>query len=150
MILDKLSESAVYEALHPLFPEAFAFLREAADKPVGRHELSGGMYASISDVTTHSAGGNDLEAHQSYIDIQYLIGGRSACGWAKTDELAVSVPYDSDKDVVFLRGENQKISVRDGDFYILFPSDAHEPHCTDEEPSNYRVVVVKVPVNQMA
>ncbi len=147
MIIDKLCQAAQYEVLHPMFKEAFEFLKTAAEKPDGRHELSGDMYVNMMSVRTHPAGAADLEAHRSYIDIQYIMGGHSACGWAQTDEAEVSVEYDAEKDCGFYRGERSLMPVSSGMFYILYPHDAHEPHVTDGEASSYRVAVVKVPVN---
>ena len=41
---------------------------------------------------------------------------------------------------------NGKAIISGGEFYILYPSDAHEPHQTHGQPSAYRAAVVKVPV----
>jgi len=146
MILDRLCEAARYEGLHPRFHEAFEFLKTAADKPCGRYELSGGMYVNIMDARTHAEGEGFFEAHRRFIDIQYLFDGHSACVWAPTGSLEVKTPFDEEKDCEFLTGEGNAVSVRAGDFYILWPSDAHEPHRQDKEPDAYRVAVVKVPV----
>ena len=146
MILDKLCESAKYEAMHPRFKEAFEFLKTAGEKENGRYELGGGMYVSIMDVSTHAAGEGLFEAHRRYIDIQYLIGGHSACVWAHTPDLTVSKPYDEEKDLEFFTGEGSPVPVSAGEFYILYPADAHEPHRTDGQPASYRAAVVKVPV----
>ena len=147
MILDKLSESHRYEAMHPRFKEAFDFLKNAADKPCGRYELGGGMYVNISDVQTHAVGEGLFEAHRRYIDIQYLFSGHSDCVWTHTPELtAVKKPYSEESDAEFFEGTGSAIPVQGGEFYILYPSDAHEPHQTCGDPSAYRVAVVKVPV----
>lgn len=146
MIIDRLSESAKYEAMHPRFHEAFEFLRTAAEKENGRHELGGDMYVNIMDVNTHAQGEGMFEAHRKYIDIQYLFEGHSACVWAHTPDLTVKSPYDEEKDVEFLAGEGSAVPVNGGEFYILYPADAHEPHQTHGAPASYRVAVVKVPV----
>lgn len=146
MILDKLCESAKYESLHPRFREAFEFLKTAAEKECGRYELGDGMYVNIMDVNTHAPGEGMFEAHRSYIDIQYLFGGHSAFVWAHTPQLAVKAPYDAEKDVEFFAGEGSAVPVSGGEFYILYPEDAHEPHQTHGRAETYRVAVVKVPV----
>lgn len=146
MVLDRLSESAKYEGMHPLFKEAFEFLKTAADKENGRHELSGGMYVNIMDAKTHAQGEGMFEAHRRFIDIQYLFSGHSAFVWAHTPDLTVHTPFDAEKDVEFLTGEGTVVPVNGGEFYILYPEDAHEPHQTHGEAQAYRVAVVKVPV----
>ena len=55
-------------------------------------------------------------------------------------------PFDAEKDVEFLTGEGTVVPVSGGEFYILYPEDAHEPHQTHGEAQAYRVAVVKVPV----
>jgi len=146
MILGRMTEWRRYAALHPQFAEAFRFLEGAKGLENGRHELGGRMYANVSEVGTRPADSFDFEAHRQYIDIQLLLGGHSALTWGDTGELESTVAYDADQDVQFFRGEGRTVQVREGDFYILWPEDAHKPHGTDGEPSAYRVVVVKVPV----
>jgi len=146
MILDKLCEAAKYEGMNPLFHEAFEFLKTANDKENGRYELSGGMYAMIMTANTHAPEDGLFEAHRKYIDIQYLFEGHSACVWAHTPNLTVKTPYDEEKDAEFFTGEGAAIPVSGGEFYILYPADAHEPHRTHGEQQSYRVAVVKVPV----
>lgn len=146
MILDKLCESAKYEAMHPRFREAFEFLKTAGERENGRYELGGEMYVNIMDAETHAAGEGMFEAHRKYIDIQYLLGGHSACVWAHTPTLSTVKAYDAEKDVEFFEGSGSPVPVEEGEFYILYPTDAHEPHQTCGEPSSYRVAVVKVPV----
>lgn len=146
MILDKLCEAERYEEMNPCFKEAFEFLKNAADKPCGRYELSGGAYVNIAEVTTHAEGTGMFEAHRKYIDIQYLFSGHSAFVWAHTPDLTVEKPYDEAMDAEFLKGDGTVVPVQGGEFYILYPADAHEPHRTHGEAASYRVAVAKVPV----
>lgn len=146
MILDKLCESAKYEGMHPLFHEAFEFLKTAAEKEEGRYELGNGMYVTIMTAKTHAPEDGLFEAHRKYIDIQYLFSGCSACVWAHTPGLTEKIPFDEAKDVAFFTGQGAEVPVHGGEFYILYPSDAHEPHRTLAEAQSYRVAVVKVPV----
>lgn len=146
MILDKISQAARYADMRPGFKEAFEFLKNARAVECGRHELGNGVYANVMDVKTHETGKVPFEAHRQYIDIQYLLAGHSAFAWAHTPALETVTPYDEAKDAEFLEGKRAMIPVEAGDFYVLFPEDAHEPHCTLGEESAYRVVVVKVPV----
>ena len=148
MILGRLADRARYEGMNPLFKAAFDFLEGAAALDNGRYELGNGMYVNIADVTTRPADSFDFEAHKRYIDIQCLLGGHSVLTWARTEELTVTVPYDAAKDAMFLTGQGRGVQVEQGDFYILWPEDAHKPHGTDGEASAYRNVVVKVPLDK--
>ena len=146
MILGRLTDWRRYAALNSGFEEAFRFLETANGLENGRYELGGGMYANVSEVTTRPAESFDFEAHRKYIDIQYLLSGASVMTWAETASLEPVTDYDPQKDFQLLRGEGRGVQVRKGDFYVLWPEDAHKPHGTDGAPSTYRVVVVKVPV----
>lgn len=147
MVLDYLCECERYAALHPRFQEAFDFLKGAAERPNGRYELGDGMYVSLSETTTRPVSEELLaEAHRKYIDIQYLLNGHSLCGWARTQDLVTRKAYDEEQDAELLSGKYGFVPVSEGIFYILFPNDAHAPHCADGEPSACRVAVVKVPL----
>lgn len=146
MVLDRLCEAERYESMHPRFREAFEFLRNASEKDCGRYELGDGMYVNISEVSTHEEGEVCFEAHRSYIDIQYLFDGHSACVWAHTDDLTTVQAYDPEKDFELLTGRGSPVPVNGGEFYILWPQDAHEPHRQDGAKATYKLAVVKVPV----
>ena len=131
-MLDSLSNAARYEAHHPGFARAFAFLAEPdlATLPPGRHEIDGDRVFVLID---HREGrGNDgarLEAHRRYIDIQYTIDGQEEIGFAP---LAVcrkpSGTFDEEKDIIFFDDRPMTwLAVPAGQFAIFFPHDAHAP-----------------------
>jgi len=132
MMLDSLANSARYEAHHPGFARAFAFLSgtDLAALPPGRHEIDGDRIFVLID---HREGrGNDdarLEAHRRYIDIQYTIEGQEEIGFAP---LAVcrkpAGPFDEDRDIIFFDDRPMTwLAVPPGQFAIFFPHDAHAP-----------------------
>lgn len=146
MVLDKLSQWKTYESLSPYFKAAFEFLEGARTLANGRYELGGGMYANVSDTTTRDPATYSFEAHKRFIDIQYIIGGKAVMGWAHTADLKPNMEYDEKNDYVLLDGEGNNCIVKDDDFYILWPDDAHKPHGMIDKPETFKVVVVKVPV----
>ena len=52
MVFDRIEEQERYYGLHPMMEEAFAFLAESDTLNPGRYELSGGMYAMVSEGDT--------------------------------------------------------------------------------------------------
>ena len=147
MIFDRFSEHATYESLHPLYKEAFEFLKTASDLAPGRYELSGGMYAKVSaEAMSKPFDQVSFEAHKDFIDLQYIVSGTSVVTWAPTDTLTPVTDYDPVKDIVKLKGEGTNVAIHGGEFFIVYPNDGHRPHCTEGEPVPYRVIVVKVPV----
>ena len=148
MIFDRFSEHATYEAMNPLFKEAFEFLKTADTLAPGRYELSGGMYAKITpEAMTKPCDQVAFEAHKDYIDLQYIVSGLSIVTWAPTDTLTPVTEYNPEKDIVKLSGEGTEVAIHGGEFFIVYPNDGHRPHTCKAEPNPYRVIVVKVPVN---
>ena len=146
MIKDHIRNSALYEGVNPGFPIAFAFIREvmAAPKEVGRYDLEGGVFAFVQSYDSKAADACKIEAHKKYIDIQFVLKGRELFGVA---DLATQTMYEDrfeEKDVAFYKGDVDLLTLRDGDFVIVFPEDAHRPQQGDG--SHVEKVVVKVPV----
>ena len=88
-----------------------------------------------------------FEAHRKYLDIQYLVSGTEAMGWAPLDQLAVNVPYDDERDralgTVPVRSRTL-VLFSAGYAILLYPSDAHSPGLAAHEPEPVVKVVVKV------
>ena len=150
MIYDSLKYAGQYAALHPQFPEAFAFLEKARDLAPGRYDLSEGMYAIVEpEGNTRNGEGALFEAHRQYIDVQMLIKGRSRVEWALTENLTVEKPFQPEKDYEGLSGTGRFFEAQPFDFYVLYPNDAHKPHCFfAQESEPFQVVIVKIPVQQ--
>jgi len=131
MILDTLENAAKYAGLREGMPEAFGFLDQPglADLPDGKHEILGDrVYAIIAHENGRKASDAQLEGHQKYIDVQYVVGGDESMGWAPREGLANSVEYDAEKDLEFFEGAPDSIvRVPPGSFAVFLPSDAHLP-----------------------
>ena len=132
MILDRLEYSHRYHSLHPMFRQAFDFLKDRAlaGMKTERHDLAGpGLYAIITKDPGKTADAARLEAHRKYIDIHYTIGGVEKIGWRSLDSCAmVDSPYNDEKDVQTFRDDSETWSVLSpGTFAIFFSEDAHAP-----------------------
>jgi beta-galactosidase beta subunit len=87
-----------------------------------------------------------FEAHRRYLDIQYVIDGAEAMGWAPLDGLVVTDPYDAARDIAFYRQPSHwvNVPVRVGQFTIFYPEDGHMPGLRMEGITRVRKVVMKV------
>jgi YhcH/YjgK/YiaL family protein len=130
MIIDSLNSSDRYCSLHPLFPEAFEFLRAPgiAGLAEGRYELVGDRLVAL----VVRKGGKSreeavLEGHLLAIDIHFLIEGREAVGWkAVSDCAVVRTAYEEASDSVFYADAPATwVDIPAGSFAIFFPGDAH-------------------------
>jgi biofilm protein TabA len=150
MILDTLDAIDRYSPLNPRFGAAFAFLRRLGAGPtIGRHEIDGdSAYALVQHYETRPVAGAALEAHQRYIDIQYVARGHEAIHWAPLAGLSVTMPHDATKDVALFAMPHDAVAVplRAGQCVILFPEDAHAPCCIWGESTEVVKVVVKIAV----
>ena len=88
-----------------------------------------------------------FEAHIKYVDIQYLVSGAEAMGWAPQDQLVVSLPYLDEKDIMLgtVPAEVRTlVPFSAGYAILLYPTDAHGPGLAAGEPEPVLKVVVKV------
>lgn len=132
MILDTLAEAHRYTLLHPAFARAFEFLTRTDLRSMasGRHEIAGDrLYVSIDEKDGRGHDGARLEAHRTYIDIQFTIDGGEEIGWLPLAECRRPAgAFDDNKDIIFFDDRPTTwLAVPPGRFTIFFPDDAHAP-----------------------
>ncbi len=132
MVFDRLDRWERYAGLHPLFAEAFAYLRQKsiASIPPGRHEVRGArLYASIEQRDGRGRDGARLEAHRKYIDIQCTLSGVDVMGWRALEDCSqLGMAYDESRDVMFYDDRPDTwLIVPAGHFAIFYPEDVHAP-----------------------
>jgi len=139
MIFTTLSDLSFYQSLCPNFADAIAWANQAdwAALPTGKHAIDGDrLFVIIESLNTQSLTNDSIwEAHDRYIDIQYILQGRERMGWIpRTDALPVRMPYDSATDKVFYEAAQitntiggTMIDVAAGQAVVFFPQDAHAP-----------------------
>lgn len=152
MILDRIENGHLYEALHPGFAAAFKYLRETAAGKLapGRIELDGPrLYVNVDHSTGRGREGAKLEAHRKYIDIQYVFEGADDIGWKPTAECKQPLAaYDAKKDIVkFSDAAESWVAVPAGTFAIFFPEDGHAP-LAGAAGLGVKKLVVKVAVEE--
>jgi len=148
MMLDQLSASAAYESLHPLFPQAFAYLRAFDPKTVdGKYELQGqDLVAIVQRYQTAPSADKLWEAHQVYGDIQVVYQGLENCGHADQTTLVVTKPYIAEKDVEKYAAPSSStalFTLGHGNFAIFHPQDGHQPGLQIGAPAEILKVVIK-------
>jgi len=146
MIFDKLENAKNYESLNTGFKKAFEFLSrpDIAELECKKYEIDGtNVFAMITDKPGKNKEEAKLEAHNKYIDIQFLIKGSEEIGWkARVDCKAIAVPFNAEKDIEFYSDKAQTyFSFSPFDFAVFFPEDAHAPMVSE---TNVHKVVIKV------
>jgi len=129
---------------------AFAWLRDTDlhGLAMGEHAVSDGVRAIVQSYTTAPLEAKQYEAHRKFIDIQYVARGRESMLVIPTSMLETDEAYSEKDDVIFypVVPGGSRIVVRDGEFAVYFPQDAHIPMLIDESPGKVLKVVVKVAV----
>lgn len=132
MIFDTLPQADRYAALHPLFPRAFAFLRETDLNALapGRYPIEGeSLFAIVEETNGRRRVDAQLECHRRYIDIQLVLRGVDEMGWKPVRDCHQPVADYSDKrDIQFFHDVPASwIATPAGAFCVFFPEDAHAP-----------------------
>lgn len=117
----------------------------------GRYVLDGEkMYANVENYTTADRSTKKPEAHNKYIDVQYLAKGTEKIYFApRTAGVKIVEDYAEERDLLFFENIEEKdyVVLNAGDFAVLFPWELHRPGCNAEnEPSAVQKIVVKIAV----
>lgn len=146
MIIDRLKNSGIYMGLGPGVSKALRYLRKTDFLKMGpgRYEVEGqSIYAIIQRYETKPVEKGVWEAHRKYIDVQYMLKGSELMGYACLSRLRAGA-YDEEKDSVTLAGSGEFILVREGDFILFTPEDAHMPGLSEAEAETVLKAVLKV------
>ncbi|MBQ2743557.1 MAG: YhcH/YjgK/YiaL family protein [Oscillospiraceae bacterium] len=129
MITDKIKNSDTYAACNSLFPEIFEKLKTLTPNDAGKKFVieEGVVWISVSSTETAPQGVRKFEAHKKFLDIHFVIEGEETFVFANADELMPETEYNEAEDYLLLNGEGTKLTLRAGDFCIVYPQDAHIP-----------------------
>lgn len=127
MIVANIKNAKRYYDINPYFEKAFEYLKSLnKDSKTGAFE-SDGIRCNVCVLDTSKEDEKLLEAHRDYLDIHYMIDGSEAIGYADINTLETDTEYNSQDDYLLLKGDMYKIFLKEGDFCIVFPEDAHAP-----------------------
>jgi YhcH/YjgK/YiaL family protein len=148
VIVDTLDHRHVYGALGPDLAPALEFL-VGPDLPAlacGRHALDGDrLYVVVSEYLTKPREEGRWEAHRHYVDVHAVLAGTEVVGYAPPGALQL-VSEEPDRDLVWLAGRGDLITLRPGHFLVVWPGEAHMPGLALDAPATVKKVVVKVAV----
>ena len=133
MIIDTLQNASKYLSVHPLFAQAFKYIRDTdlANAADGKSDISEGLKAIFSNAPgkTKEASCEKFECHNKNIDIQLCISGFETIGWKPREKcITPNGDYNPEKDVQFYNdAPDTFFQLTDGQFAIFFPEDVHAP-----------------------
>ncbi len=113
----------------------------------GSYEIDGRrFYYDLQRYTTKPAEEGRLEGHRNYIDVQYIVSGKEAIGYAPLKAVKEETEYDKNKDLVFFQdtADKSEIVLNEGMYAVFFPQDCHAPGLTAACPCDVCKVVFKI------
>ena len=149
MILDLLVNTGLYASISENLKIGFNFLinTDLDNLEIGRYEIDGkNVFALVSEYESKKPEDCRPEAHQIYADIQYIVSGREAIGFAPLGGQTITSEYNPEKDIVFFEGETTPLILETKMFAVFFPQDVHRPCMQINGPEKVKKVVVKVKV----
>jgi YhcH/YjgK/YiaL family protein len=144
MIADILKNRSLYGGISARMNVALEYIASTdfSGMEPGRYEIEGSnLFALVQTYESIPVEQGKWECHRNYIDIQYIIEGSEMIGCNNVDKMKVTVEYNPDKDIAFLKGEGDFITYSAGSYGIFFPEDAHMPKIA---PGNKAGAVKKV------
>ena len=148
MIVDTLQNAPKYFAVHPLFQQAFDYIRNTDMQAIesGSYEIVPENLKAIVSTKKGMSKEDSIakfECHDNYIDIQLCIHGVETIGWKPREKCNTpSGGYNEEKDVRFFKDEpDMYFQLTDRQFAIFFPDDVHAPMIGEAE---IKKLVIKV------
>lgn len=151
MIIDKLSNSALYSGLGERIMQAFNYLQctNFNGVPPGKYEIDGdNIFAIVAEYQTKDESEGKPESHKKYLDVQYAVKGSELIGYAPLVNQEISELYNEENDIVFYKTKCSFLELSEGMFAIFYPDDIHLPGIKVGEKILVKKVVVKIKVNQ--
>ena len=139
-----------YDYLAPKFKAAYKWLADANFSTLadGKYRVLGDdVIADVQTYTTQPVELRRFEAHDVHFDIQYIAEGEEFFGVSPRENLKISEAHP-ERDTFFFESPQKftMILLREGDFVVVAPEDAHMPKCAVENPARVRKVVIKIKV----
>lgn len=145
MIIDVLVQADKYISLHKDFKLVFDFLKnnDLSTMECGIHKLRGDeVFFNLQEYETKPT--QKLEAHKKYIDIQVVVTGEEYMGYTNINNTTVTEEYDTERDVMFLNGEVDKVKADNKTFIVFYPEDAHMPALSINSPKQVKKAIFKI------
>lgn len=147
MIKDKLKNAKTYYSLSNGIKKGLNWLEEnnLYNLEKGRYYIDNeNIYANVDEYETKEDANH--EAHRKYIDIQYMVYGEELISVTDLENCTKLIEYDEEKDLEFFTAKDEFQTLKNGEFFIFFPQDAHKPCITYKEKCKCKKIVIKVKI----
>ncbi len=145
MIIDSIQNIENYKGLEKIY-DVLTFLKRTdfSSMPAGKYEIDGdAVYYMVQDYET-KPNDNVAECHMQYIDVQYVVQGEEQIGYAPITCEKSLVKESKEDDYQLYKIAPAFLTVKSGDFMVLYPNDIHKPGVMTDSPAPCRKIVCKV------
>jgi YhcH/YjgK/YiaL family protein len=135
--------------LHPRITRALDYVQQTNFTVLidGKYAIDGEqIFALVQRYVTKPLAEGRWERHLRYIDLQVVVEGAERIGYAPAGRLQAA-PYDAERDLQWLDGRGDFLTLSAGGFVVLWPDDAHMPGVAVDAPAPVTKVVVKIAVS---
>ncbi len=151
MIADTIKNKNQYSGMSPRMKAAFDYLSgtDFSKIEVGKYEIDGAnLFALVQAYDSIPKEQGKWECHKNYIDIQYIVEGVEQIGFQNVDVMKVTTEYNPEKDIAFLSGEGDFVTLPKDSYGVFFPQDAHMPKVAPgNKPGHVKKVVIKIKID---
>jgi biofilm protein TabA len=150
MIVDHFKNAAKYYGVNPRLEKAFSWMlnTDLVNLSAGTYEVDGqDIVALVQEYTTTPPEGAEWECHEHHLDLQCMISGEEAIGYAPLEGSTHAKPYNEEFDYWILNRLDDRASYvkfSGPTFMILTPDDAHIPRVAATTPAAVKKLVMKV------
>lgn len=148
MVKDILAQGERYHSLGAGIAAALSHAQKTdfLALPDGEYAVQGGtVRALVQRYETKPVTAGRWEAHRQHIDLQMIVVGEERIGVAPIHTMSAE-PYDALTDLLWLNGSGDLVTLRPGDFVLLWPEDAHMPGLQSQGATPVLKVVYKIAV----
>lgn len=147
MVYGTIKKEETYAFLKGGLEKCFAYIKEhkLEEMSLGRYELDGGdLYMNLQELETQPLEGRPFEAHREFLDLHYIVEGAEKIDVNFLGRMHEET-YHEDRDLAVLTGKaDGSVLLREGDFLICWPEDAHRPAGMEDVPRRIRKAVFKI------
>jgi len=147
MIFDNKNNISLYKGLSDNIDKAFDSFDLIYTGDPGKNVIDGEvLYFNLVELTTAPSNSNKFEAHKKYIDIHVIIEGEELMEFSNINNLTQVTQYDDTGDYSLYISDKceNHIICHPGDFYLVYPEDAHKPNCAVAAPGLLKKAIFKV------
>ncbi len=150
MFATNIKYAKKYNYLDEKFQQAFKFLErtDLCELEEGWLDIAPGVVARVQHYDTLPTEQGRFESHEHHFDIQYVAEGIEDMGVTDVSGLRANTAYDPKDDVTFFERPEvwSRVILREKEYVILAPEDAHMPRCAVGSPSFVKKIVIKIEV----